>query len=170
MSKTIGDNNSIKIPFGGIIGNSVIVRVLQELVADPGSTYSQADLSKLTESSKPSVKDAIIRLEKLRFLRKTNKNKRYSSYIVDTRCKSFVALTLLAYATLDDRQGTSLMEAAMKEYLEDLERTYPQNALNIELINYLNSINRNSHERIEPNTVYIENSFEESDTDELLSE
>ena len=170
MSKTIGDNNSIKIPFGGIIGNSVIVRVLQELVADPWSTYSQADLSKLTDSSKPSVKDAILRLEKLGFLRKANKNKRYSSYIVNTRSKSFVALTLLAYAALEDRQGTSLMEAAMKEYLEDFERTYPQNALNIEQINYLNSINRNSLERIELNTVYIENSFEESDTDELLSE
>ena len=84
MSKTIGDNNSIKIPFGGIIGNSVIVRVLQELVADPGSTYSQADLSKLTESSKPSVKDAIIRLEKLRFLRKTNKNNTHLKFWSNT--------------------------------------------------------------------------------------
>jgi hypothetical protein len=170
MSKTFGDNDSIEMPFGGLLGNSVIVRVLQELVADPTSTYSQSDLSKLTESSMPSVKDAIVRLEGIGLLRKTNKNKKHPSYVVVSRSKSFIALTLLAYAVLDDRQGSSIMEDAMSEYLEDFEERHPKNMLDRNLINYKNSLNNNFLVRLETSTGYIEDSFDEGDPDELLLE
>ncbi|MHB1811654.1 MAG: hypothetical protein ACYCPR_04490 [Thermoplasmataceae archaeon] len=169
MSKIIEDNNFVKMPFGGLLGNSVIVRVLQELVADPISTYSQSDLSNLTGSSMPSVKDAIVRLEKLGFVFKTNKNEHRPTYNVATRNKRFVALTLLAYATLDDRNGSSIMDVAMAEYIGEQGVRYFQKPQGEANRNYWNCPgNGSSLVGIEPTTQYIEDQYDRVDQEEML--
>lgn len=110
-------NNFHDQSFGGLLGNGVIVRVVQELVADPDSVYSLSDISKLTGASIPAVKDAISKLQGIRFVENASRHTTRSSFRVNQKMKPFIALTFLAYSITDDNYGSSLMEDAMREYL-----------------------------------------------------
>lgn len=106
-------------PFGGILGNNVIVRIVEELIADPESVYSPTDLSELTSSSAPQVRKSIERLLKAGFVKPANRSEKRPVYKVDTSTNKFVALTLLAYAAIDDKEKTNLMLRAIKQYLKN---------------------------------------------------
>lgn len=104
-----------RYPFGGILGNSVTVRVLEQFIADPDSAYSISDLAKLTNSSKPAVGDSVEQLKRLSVLRTINKNKNRPQYVIRKNMYKLTALTLLQYAVIDDEQGTDLMMDAIYE-------------------------------------------------------
>lgn len=104
-----------RYPFGGILGNSVIVRVLEQFIADPDSAYSISDLAKLTNSSKPAVSDSIEQLKRFSILRTINKNKTRPQYVIRKNINKLTALILLQYAVIDDEQGTELMMEAISE-------------------------------------------------------
>lgn len=110
-------NNFHDQPFGGVLGNAVIVRVVQELVADPDSVYSLSDMSKLTRASIPAVKDAVSKLQSIHFVENASRSTTRRSYRVNREMRPFIALTLLAYSITDENYGSSLMEDAMREYL-----------------------------------------------------
>lgn len=108
--------------FTSILGNAVIIKVIQEFVADPDEPYSISYMHELTGSSKPAVKDAFNLLLKSKLIYHANKNDKRPLFKIDKRSNRFIALTLLSYAILDDRERTDLMKAAIKEYLNDSNR------------------------------------------------
>jgi hypothetical protein len=103
-------------PYGGLFGDTVIAQVVEEIVADPHSDYRPKDLEESTEASSPSVRKALSMLASLGLLTKDASDKQHPVYKVNTKSKKFVALTFLAYAVLDDRDGTSCMDTAVRDY------------------------------------------------------
>jgi hypothetical protein len=104
------------IPYAGLFGDTVMARVVEEIIADPHSAYRPKDLEDLTDASSPSVRDALVTLTKFGLLKSAGG--KHPVYTVDTSRKSFVALTLLAYATLDDKEGSDCMNTAVQHYCE----------------------------------------------------
>ncbi len=103
-------------PYGGLFGDSVIAQVVEEIVADPHSDYRPRDLEESTEASSPAIRKALNTLTFLGLLIKDASDKQHPVYRVNTKSKKFVALTFLAYAVLDDRDGTSCMDTAIRDY------------------------------------------------------
>lgn len=109
------------IPYAGLFGDTVMARVVEEIVADPHSVYHLKDLEDLTGNSAPRIREALTMLTKLGMLKSSGG--KHPAYTVDMSKKTFVALTLLAYAVLDDREGSDCMETAVRHYCET--RTTP---------------------------------------------
>lgn len=104
------------VPYAGLFGDTVIARVVEEIIADPHSAYRPRELEELTGASAPSVRDALGTLTKLGLL--SSSGGKHPVYTVDKTKKTFVALTLLAYAVLDDRKESDCMHTALKHYCE----------------------------------------------------
>lgn len=104
------------IPYAGLFGDTVMARVVEEIVADPHSVYHPRDLEDLTGNSAPRIREALAMLTKLGLLKSSGG--KHPAYTVDMAKKTFVALTLLAYAVLDDREGSDCMETAVRHYCE----------------------------------------------------
>ena len=109
------------IPYAGLFGDTVMARVVEEIVADPHSVYHLKDLEDLTGNSAPRIREALTLLTNLGLLKSSGG--KHPAYTVDMSKKTFVALTLLAYAVLDDREGSDCMETAVRHYCET--RTTP---------------------------------------------
>ena len=110
------DREFSDIPYAGLFGDTVIARVVEEIIADPHSSYRPRELEALTGASAPSVRDALSTLTRLGLL--ISSGGKHPVYTVDTTKKSFVALTLLAYAVLDDRKESDCMHTALAHYCE----------------------------------------------------
>lgn len=104
------------VPYAGLFGDTVIARVVEEIVADPHSVYHPRDLEELTGASAPRIRDALATLVRFGLLKSAGG--KHPAYTVDRTKKTFVALTLLAFATLDDRQGSDCMNTAVRHYCE----------------------------------------------------
>ena len=104
------------IPYAGLFGDTVMARVVEEIVADPHSVYHMKDLEDCTGNSAPRIREALALLTKLGMLKSSGG--KHPAYTVDMSRKTFVALTLLAYAVLDDREGSDCMETAVRHYCE----------------------------------------------------
>ena len=104
------------IPYAGLFGDTVMARVVEEIVADPHSVYHLKDLEDLTGNSAPRIREALTMLTNLGLLKSSGG--KHPAYTVDMSRKTFVALTLLAYAVLDDREGSDCMETAVRHYCE----------------------------------------------------
>ena len=104
------------IPYAGLFGDTVMARVVEEIVADPHSVYHPKDLEDLTGNSAPRIREALAMLTKLGLLKSSGG--KHPAFTVDMSRKTFVALTLLAYAVLDDREGSDCMETAVRHYCE----------------------------------------------------
>lgn len=105
-------------PFGGLFGSLSQQKVLQELVADPYSTYTPRDLTELTELTEPTVREAITALLNLGIVRNISRRKMRPVYQVNPDSKRIVALMLLTYANLDDMYGENHLDGAVKYYYE----------------------------------------------------
>jgi hypothetical protein len=103
-------------PYGGLFGNSVNAKVIEEVVADPHHDYRPKELVKLTGASAPAVRRALATLTRLGLLVQDRSDSQHPVYRINLRSKTFVALTLLSLATLDDREGSSCMDTAVKEW------------------------------------------------------
>jgi hypothetical protein len=104
------------IPYAGLFGDTVMARVVEEIVSDPHSVYHPKDLEDLTGNSAPRIREALTVLTNLGLLKSSGG--KHPAYTVDLSKKTFVALTLLAYAVLDDREGSDCMETAVRHYCE----------------------------------------------------
>lgn len=133
--------NYLDIPFGGLFGNSVIAKVIEEIVADPHSTYSPQDLADLIEASEPRTRHALNVLLNIGFLRSVIDKK--SFFKVNMDCKRFVALTMLSYAVLDDIENSSCMDQAIQHYCNDFigntVNIYSSYTGNTQFVNYTDS-------------------------------
>jgi hypothetical protein len=105
--------------FTSILGNSVIIKVVQEFIADPDEPYSISYMHELTDSSKPAVRDAFNVLLRSKLIYKANKNDKRPLFKIDRKSERFIALTLLLYAILDDVNKSNLMGKAINECIID---------------------------------------------------
>lgn len=107
---------ALDIPFGGLFGDEVIAKVVEELIADPHSTYRATELAELIEASPPRVRTALRSLENIGLL--SSDGEKRPVYKINIASKRFVALTLLSFAVLDDFEGSQCMDTAIKAYCE----------------------------------------------------
>ena len=106
------------MPFGGLFGDAKIVKVVEELIADPDSLYRPANLAELTDSTAPTVRVALETLLAQRLITKIKEDAVHPVYKVNKNSKKFIALSLLAYAIMDDVDGTELMDTAVHDYCD----------------------------------------------------
>ncbi len=107
---------TIHKPFEGLFGDTAELRVLQEVVADPYSDYSQHDMMELTGLSDPSVRRGFRVLVDHTIVRNISSARRNPLYRVNLESKKLLALTFLSYAALDERTGSNSMEDAVSDY------------------------------------------------------
>jgi hypothetical protein len=109
-------------PYGGLFGSSVLSQVVEEIVSDPTMDYRPGYLEDLTGASAPPIREAIATLIDLGLLIRSGGTGRHPVYRVDLSSKKFVALSFLAYAILDDRDGTECMDKAVYDYYSKVIR------------------------------------------------
>ncbi len=103
-------------PYGGLFGNTVLAQVVEELVADPTMDYRPKYLEEMTGKKAPSVRESLRTLVRLGLIENVSDDLQHPVYRVVVGSKKFVALSLLAYAVIDDRDGTECMDAAIRDY------------------------------------------------------
>lgn len=109
-------------PYGGLFGNTVLAHVIEELVASPSVVYRPKDLEDLTGRVEGSIRTALATLRRLNLIENLSPDARHPLYRVNTRSKKFVALSFLAYAMLDDRDGSDCMDTAVHDYYSNYVR------------------------------------------------
>ncbi len=102
-------------PYGGLFGDTAIAKVVEELVADPTMDYRPKYLADITGKSEASIYLILKKLMKLGLIEKSVEGK-HPVYRVRVGSKKFAALSFLAYAMLDDRDGTDCMDMAVADY------------------------------------------------------
>ena len=108
------------VPYEGLFGDTVLARVVEEIIADPHSSYRPKDLEKLTDASAPRIRDALTTLNRLGLIMASEA--KHPIYNVNKKSKKFIALTLLAYASLDDREQSDCMNTAIRDYYDSFLR------------------------------------------------
>lgn len=108
-------------PYGGLFGDTVIAKVVEELVADPTMDYRPKYLEDITGKSERSIYNALKKLLLLGLIEKKGDEK-HPVYRVRVESKKFAALSFLAYAMLDDRDGTQCMNMAVNGYYNSVLR------------------------------------------------
>lgn len=105
-----------RLPYDGLFGDSNLIRVIRQVIADPFTTYRPIDLEMLTKNRAPTVRDSLKILTSLGLLIKDESDHQHPVYRVNTESKRYLALTILAYAVLDDRNGTDSMNEVIADY------------------------------------------------------
>lgn len=106
----------LDIPYGGLFGNSALAQIVEEIVADPTIHYRPKYLEELTGRKPKTVRDALQKLVQLGLIENVSKDSHHPVYRVVVESKKFIALSLLAYALLDDRDKTRCMDTAILDY------------------------------------------------------
>jgi hypothetical protein len=105
-------------PYDGLFGDSNHIRVIRQVIADPFTKYRPIDLEMLTKNSAPTVRESLRILSSLGLLIKDESDHQHPVYRVNTESKRYLALTFLAYAVLDDRNGTDCMDDVVADYYD----------------------------------------------------
>ena len=106
----------IEKPYGGLFGNSVIIRLLEEIVSDPYRNYHPKDLEEIVSASSPSIRESLSTLTSIGILEKDEGTQKHPVYRANIDSKRLMALTFLSYAILDDREKTNCMDEAIIDY------------------------------------------------------
>lgn len=120
MTNHVAPERESRLPYGGLFGDSNIVKIIEQVIADPDIEYRPIDLEKLTKESAPTVRLSLKTLTSLGVLLKDETDSQHPVYRVNIESKRFVALTLLAYAVLDDENGTNTMNKIVADYVDSI--------------------------------------------------
>lgn len=135
LAHTDPDTGTWGEPFGGLFGNGVLPRVLQQLVADPESDYHPNELAELTGSSGPAVRAALRTLRGIDFIANVGTSERRPIYRVAPDSRRLRALTFLAYAWSDDRDRTRAMDEAVSAYYQtEVPETQSSSTVEIRMV------------------------------------
>jgi hypothetical protein len=110
------------LPYDGLFGDSNIISVLEEVIADPSMEYRPIDLVSLTGETSPTVRKSLKMLTTAGLLLKDKTDRRHPIYRVNTKSKKYLALNLLAYAVLDDKLGTDRVDRIIANYCDTVLR------------------------------------------------
>ncbi len=103
-------------PYGGLFGDNARTRIIEEIIADPHRYYRPRYFEELTGASAPTVRKILNSLTKLGLLEKDTSDRQHPIYQVNLNSKKVTALTFLAYASLDDRDGSECMDDTILDY------------------------------------------------------
>lgn len=103
-------------PYGGLFGDNARTRIIEEIIADPHRYYRPRYFEELTGASAPTVRKILNSLTKIGLLEKDTSDRQHPIYRVNLNSKKVTALTFLAYASLDDRDGSNCMDDAILDY------------------------------------------------------
>lgn len=117
-----GTSKGTRLPYDGLFGDSNLIRVLRQVIADPFTEYRPIDLEKLTNNCAPTVRDSLKTLTSLGLLIKDERDHQHPVYRVNTESKRYLALTFLAYAVLDDKKGTDCMDDVIADYCNSVSK------------------------------------------------
>lgn len=118
------------LPYDGLLGDSNIISILEEVIADPSMEYRPIDLVRLTGETSPTVRKSLIALTSTGLLLKDKTDPRHPVYRVNTKSKKYLVLNLLAYAVLDDKLGTDRVDRIIANYCDTvLREKYKPNVL-----------------------------------------
>lgn len=106
----------VEKPYGGLLGNSAQVRIVEEIVADPYMRYRPRDLEELVDASAPTVRRALNTLTDLGLLIKDENDKQHPVYCANFKSKKLLALTFLAFSINDDNTGSNCLDDAILDY------------------------------------------------------
>jgi len=114
-------------PYGGLFGDNVQIKIIEEIVADPYRDYRPRYFEEMTGASAPSIRKALNNLTDLGLLEKDLSDRQHPIYRPNLRSKKAVALTFLSYASIDDRDGSECMDDAILDYYLKVlsEKTQP---------------------------------------------
>jgi hypothetical protein len=107
---------SLKKPYAGLFGDNVQIRIVTEIVANPYRYYRPKLFQEKTGASLPSIRKALNSLVDLGLLFKDSDDPQHPLYVPNLDSKKLLTLTFLAYAFIDDRDGTDCLEDAIKDY------------------------------------------------------
>ena len=110
-------------PFDGMFGNSAYAYVLAEIVADPYSDYRPKDIEELTGLTAPSVRMVLNHFVKIGILQKDCSDRQHPVFRPNLSSKRLRALTMLAYAIIDDREKSEHMDDAIRSANLDDSKT-----------------------------------------------
>lgn len=129
----------LKMPYGGLFGNNVQTMILEEIAADPYSVYRPKDFEELTGASAPAIRKSIKNLVELGLLIKEEGDIQHPSYKVNLKSKKLLALNFLAYASIDDRDGSNAMDDAICDYCINIQKiqSKPLDYAEVTLYQYL---------------------------------
>lgn len=114
--------DSLKKPYEGLFGDNVRVRIIVEIVANPYRYYRPKLFQEKTGASLPSIRKALNSLVDLGLLSRDSEDPQHPLYVPNLDSKKLLALTFLAYAFIDDRDGTGCLDDAIKDYCERTAR------------------------------------------------
>ena len=123
-------------PYGGLFGDSALIRIIEEIVADPYSYYRPKDFEEITGSSTPSVRKALTMLTDMGLLKKDARDPQHPIYQPVLGSKTLLALTFLSYAMIDDKEGTNCLEEALLDHYKKVVTTKQRNFTNVTAEDY----------------------------------
>ena len=103
-------------PYGGLFGDNVQTKIIEEVVADPYRDYRPKYFEEMTGARAPTVRKALANLTNLGLLEKDMGDAQHPIYRLNLKSKKIVALTFLSYASIDDRDGTECMDNSILDY------------------------------------------------------
>jgi len=109
-------------PYGGLFGDNVQIKIIEEIVADPYRNYRPKDFEELIRATAPPVRKALNNLAELGLLLKDTSDHQHPIYQPNLKSKKLVALTFLSYASIDDRDDSNCMDDAVLEYYSKVLR------------------------------------------------
>ena len=106
----------VEKPYGGLFGDNVQIRIIEEIVADPYRLYRPKHFEELTGGSQPSIRKALNSLTSLGLLEKDSTDKQHPIYRPNLKSRRIAAMTFLSLASIDDRDKTDCMDMAIADY------------------------------------------------------
>jgi hypothetical protein len=107
-------------PFDGLLGDTIHLQVLANLIAEPCKQYRIKDIVEQTESNPGTVSKVLRTLEELRFVEEVVPGAKHPVYRVNCESNKLMALTILALAIKDDRDGSELMNDTIMHYCKNI--------------------------------------------------
>jgi hypothetical protein len=117
---------SLKRPYAGLFGDNVQIRIVTEIVANPYRYYRPKLFQEKTGASLPSIRKALNSLVDMGLMFKDSDDPQHPVYTPNLDSKKLLALTFLAYAFIDDRDGTNCLDDAIMDYCEKTKKESSQ--------------------------------------------
>jgi hypothetical protein len=108
------------VPFDGLLGDTIHLKVLATLIAEPCRQFRIVDIAEETGSNSGTISKILRLFEGLKFIEEVVPGAKHPVYRVNCESNKLVALTMLALAIKDDRDGSELMNDTIRHYSQNI--------------------------------------------------
>jgi hypothetical protein len=114
------DTETSSPPFDGLLGDTIHLKVLAILISEPCRQFRIVDIAEETGSNSGTISKILRILEGFRFVEEVVPGAKHPVYRVICESNKLVALTMLALAIKDDRDGSELMNDTIRHYCHNV--------------------------------------------------